>query len=67
MSPADFQARMIALLAADPETALQRLKQEPSSAPFRAWLDDADPQMVAVAGELVRRWSVERAEDVDRE
>ena len=59
MSPADFQARMLELLAEDPATALERLRQDPSSAPWRDWLDAADPRMVRVAGELVRRWSSE--------
>lgn len=59
MSPEAFQARMLELLAEDPATALERLRQDPVSAPWRAWLDAAEPRMVAVAGELVRRWSTD--------
>jgi uncharacterized protein (UPF0276 family) len=57
---AAFQARILAILGEeiDGERARERLLADPTCGPYRDWLAFAEPRMLAVAAELVKRWRV---------
>lgn len=55
---AAFQEALLrALAAGGPGEAVRaRLLADPASAPFRAWVEAAEPRMLAVGVALVARW-----------
>jgi hypothetical protein len=57
---ARFQALLLRVLTEeDPEDGEKiraRLLSEPEAHPYRAWISEAEPRMLAVAAQLTARW-----------
>lgn len=55
---ADFQAALLALLAKGlpAETMARRLREDPAFAAYRAYVQEFEPRMLAVAAELTKKW-----------
>lgn len=56
----NFQDTIMNLLDSDqePESIILQLKSDPRFASMKAYLESLDPDMIAVAKELVRKWGV---------